>query len=80
MLFDNLLQHILVVHFHWVRELLLGLEVLIELVFIVDDIPKDSVRLEEGHEPNESQLLEVVLVFRIEVDVHLHGLDSLRYP
>lgn len=53
MIFDDLLYHELMVHFQGCGELLLGLKLMVELVFVVDHIAKNAVSLEKGHEPNQ---------------------------
>lgn len=49
-----------------------------EVVLVVDDIAKNPVGVEEGHEANKPQLFKVVRLFGVEVYVHFHGLDGLR--
>jgi len=65
------------VHLHRLCKLLLGLELMVEIIFVVDNVTEDTVSLEKGHEANEPQIFKVVLLFWIEVDIHFHGLNSL---
>jgi len=50
---------------------------MVEIIFVVDNVTEDTVSLEKGHEANEPQIFKVVFLFRIEVDIHFHGLNSL---